>query len=185
MDYSYSDIARILQQQGDAFTDFKSEQDRRITHLEAKAGRPHIFGNAGNDRTEERKSLTAYFNALCSGDQAKANKHLGEIKSMSVGSDPDGGYLVTPTLSTDMTRIKLEISPFLGLAREVEIDGDAFEEPIDRDDAGAELSAKSRREGRRTPRNSVIFGASYMSFRPSRRSRRNLSTLPGSTLSTG
>jgi HK97 family phage major capsid protein len=114
MDYSYSDIARILQQQGDAFTDFKSEQDRRITHLEAKAGRPHIFGNAGNDRTEERKSLTAYFNALCSGDQAKANKHLGEIKSMSVGSDPDGGYLVTPTLSTDMTRIKLEISPFSG-----------------------------------------------------------------------
>jgi hypothetical protein len=31
-------------------------------HLEAKAGRPHIFGNSGND-ADERKSLTAYFNA--------------------------------------------------------------------------------------------------------------------------
>ncbi len=38
---------------------------------------------------------------------------------MSVGSDPDGGYLVAPTLSTGMTKIMLEISPFIGLAREV------------------------------------------------------------------
>ena len=134
----FSDIAHILRQQGDAFSEFKTEQDRRMAQLEAKAGRPHIFG-ASNSDADEKRSLAAYFNALCSGDQAKANKCLGEIKSlMSTGSDPDGGYVVTPTLSTGMTKIMLEISPFIGLAREIEIDGDAFEEPIDRDDAGAE-----------------------------------------------
>ncbi len=50
---------------------------------------------------------------------------------MSVGSDPEGGYTVYPTVSTGITRRIFETSPLRAYARVVTIGSDAFEELLD------------------------------------------------------
>jgi len=58
---------------------------------------------------------------------------------MSVGSDPDGGYLVTPVLSTSIQQRQADVSPIGRLARRVTLTtGDSFEEPVDASEIGAE-----------------------------------------------
>lgn len=84
------------------------------------------------------ESLTRAVKALLAGDQQKANTLFLESKGMSAGSDPDGGYIVLPQFSTEMTRVFGQVSPMTRLARTVSLDhGLAFEEVIDRDQAAA------------------------------------------------
>lgn len=59
--------------------------------------------------------------------------------AMSADSEPDGGYIVTPTISKQIQRKVFDVSPLGRLARRVTIErGDSFEEPIDPSDIGAE-----------------------------------------------
>jgi HK97 family phage major capsid protein len=61
-----------------------------------------------------------------------------EIKSMSVGSDPDGGYTVMPVMSDSMTTRLFDQSPMRKICRvETITAGDAFEELDDRDEPDA------------------------------------------------
>lgn len=148
-------IKSMLTDQGEAWTRFKSSNDARldaleqtVTEIAVKAGRPNLLGGSGlGDGEPDRKSLDLAIRALISGDQAKANRHFGEIKAMRVGSNPDGGYLVVPDFSDGMTKVMLEIAPFIGEARTVEIEGDAFEEPIDDGEAGAEWVGETEARG--------------------------------------
>lgn len=60
-----------------------------------------------------------------------------EAKTMSVGSDPDGGYLVTPAISSRMLTIIYESSPLRELATVESISTDSIEFPVDEDEADA------------------------------------------------
>lgn len=52
-----------------------------------------------------------------------------EEKALSVGSDPDGGYTVTPEVSTEILRDITETTPMRQLASIITISSDAFEQP--------------------------------------------------------
>jgi HK97 family phage major capsid protein len=56
---------------------------------------------------------------------------------MSVGSDPDGGYMVTPTIGQIITGVQFETSPIRQLADVQTISTDAYEAPRDDDEAAA------------------------------------------------
>lgn len=58
-------------------------------------------------------------------------------KALSVGSDPDGGYLVTPTMSATIVKSVLETSPMRQLASVETISSDALELIDDHDQAAA------------------------------------------------
>jgi HK97 family phage major capsid protein len=58
-----------------------------------------------------------------------------DAKAMSVGSDPDGGYLVPVAVSSRMLSIVYETSPMRELATVETIGTDAIEYPIDDDEA--------------------------------------------------
>lgn len=105
--------------------------------LQKKANRPDL--GAGGTPPGERKLLDAAVRALVMGDQQKADAAFIQAKAMSVGSDPNGGYVVHPAMSSTMTKVMAEISPFYRDARKVPLTkGDSFEEVIDR--ASAEAS---------------------------------------------
>ncbi len=57
-----------------------------------------------------------------------------EFKAMSVGSDPEGGYTVTPFMSSEIMSVIHESSPIRAVARVVTITTDRFEEIEDRGD---------------------------------------------------
>ncbi|UOK70265.1 phage major capsid protein [Ancylobacter polymorphus] len=79
----------------------------RLDKLEAKASRP-----AGDTRPEpsvERKAFAAY---LRHGKEAPAE----ELKTLTVSSDPQGGYLAPDEMSTEFLRDLVEYSPMRSVA---------------------------------------------------------------------
>lgn len=60
-----------------------------------------------------------------------------QSKALSVGSDPDGGYMVTPTMSQRIITIIRETSPMRGVAAIETISSDALELLEDRDQAAS------------------------------------------------
>jgi HK97 family phage major capsid protein len=60
-----------------------------------------------------------------------------ELKGLSVGSDPDGGYLVTPDVSGRMVKKIYESSPIRQVASVITVGTDSLEGPIDNGEAGA------------------------------------------------
>ena len=115
-----------------AFEDFKFNQTARVDALETRLNRPGAasvhragVGDLGRERTGLGKFIRL-------GDD-------GEMKSMSVGEDAQGGYSTLPAVSSAMTKRLWDSSPIRRLARiQVMTTGDAWAEPIDRGESGAE-----------------------------------------------
>jgi len=111
----------------------------QVDNIEKKAGR---IGLSNGVNLTAHEATTEYTKALATmirtGDEAA-------LKGMSVGSDPDGGYVVIPARSQGMTQKIFDGSPIRRLARvETITTGDAWEEPIDADDIGAEWVGESQ-----------------------------------------
>ena len=60
-----------------------------------------------------------------------------EEKALSVDSDPAGGFLVSPTMSQNVVQRVFDTSPVRQYASIETISGDAWEEPVDDDEAAA------------------------------------------------
>lgn len=111
----------------------------RLDQIETACNRPALDGEykseilstpAGNGeygkafRNYLRKGMDAGLEAL-------------QSKSLSVGSDPDGGYLVTPTMSSRIVQAVFESSPMRPLSSVETISSDALELIDDHDQAAA------------------------------------------------
>lgn len=93
--------------------------------------------------TGNPEAMAAEFKAVGdfvrSGNDTLLKEVHAKATSMSVGSDPGGGYWVTPEISAQMTQRLFDDGAMRKLARTVQMGaGDAFEEPDDRDEVGAE-----------------------------------------------
>lgn len=60
-----------------------------------------------------------------------------DIKAMTVGADPEGGYLVTPAVGGIITGVVFETSPMRAIANVETISTDAIEYPRDDDEAAS------------------------------------------------
>lgn len=117
--------------------ELKAERAEREA-LELKIGRVSLYGG-GSDRGldtkalhDEREAIGAF---IAKGDGSK----LIEMKAMSVGSDPNGGYLVLPAMSQSMNVKLFDQSAMRRVARVETIQsGDAWEEIEDHDEPDAE-----------------------------------------------
>lgn len=146
----FYELKTLIEQIGEAHRDQRERQQGQIDEMktqlddiEKKAARPfnpdapHV-DTRSFDALPEAKTLRQAVSALLAGNQAKADDLFQEAKAMSAGTDPDGGYVVHPWLSSEMTKVMEEISPLYRLARRVPMaTGAVFEEPIDKDSAEA------------------------------------------------
>ncbi|MFN8996380.1 MAG: phage major capsid protein [Pseudomonadota bacterium] len=119
--------------------------------LEAKTNRLSMTGGKGDDA--EAKAAGEFGRQLgqdfgvddLRGYKAALDAYLRkgpdyrdlDRKSLSVGSDPDGGYLVTPDMSGRIVAKVYESSPLRQYASVVTIGTDALEGLIDNDEASA------------------------------------------------
>jgi HK97 family phage major capsid protein len=108
----------------------------RLEQIETRAARPGAGATgAKGDAVAEYKALSVF--ARTGEDR--------ELKAMSIGSDADGGYIVSPAISATMTKKLFDFSPLRRLARvETITTGDAWEEPIDNDEVGATWVGESQ-----------------------------------------
>jgi HK97 family phage major capsid protein len=146
-----TELKTRLDGQAVAWEDFVRRNDARFKALETDFGKIEgtllkqnrlglgLGGGGGGSMNEsERKALDSAVRALLAGDQAKANEFFVEAKAMSVGTGPDGGYVVATQFSTELMKIMAEISPMSRLARTIELErGISFEEVIDKEQAQA------------------------------------------------
>lgn len=96
--------------------------------LELRMSRPGASATKRIDASPEHKAIGAFVKS----------DDMTELKAMSIGSDPDGGYLVLPHFSDSIMQVLRDQSPMRRLARVATITaGDAFEEPFDNSDVGA------------------------------------------------
>lgn len=115
----------------DEMTGFQEQLDR----VETRVNRPGQGGGgdrAAGDLTAERKAMAMFART---GDESAFAQLRQNV--MSTDSDPDGGYLVSPAVSTGMTKKLFDLSPVKRLARtEVITSGESWVEPVDFDDIG-------------------------------------------------
>lgn len=113
------------------------EQKSRINKMEAAFSRP-VYGDSGQSFIEDsvvRAHKEAFRNYLRKGTEGDLC-HL-ETKALSVGSDPDGGYLVSPTISETVVKTVFETSPMRQISSVETISSDSLEVIEDNDDAVA------------------------------------------------
>jgi len=92
--------------------------------------------NALDINTEQYKGYKdTFLRYLRKGDR---ELDLPETKLLMVGSDADGGYTVSPTISNRVVERLYELDPIRALAGTQTISTDSFEMPVDWDEAGAE-----------------------------------------------
>lgn len=137
----------LLEKLGSAWEEFRTKNEARIDELEKKLNRPGAMrgvSGAADGREVISSETKAAVNAalrdfLKSGDP----RALTEAKGMSVGIDPDGGYLTVPYVAQQVRDKLRELDPIRQHARVITIpSGDAFEEPREDGDAGAEWAGE-------------------------------------------
>ncbi len=117
-----------------------SEFKGRLETLETRLSRPalEINQNADNSGNEERKQ--AMLSYLRFGERAL---NADEIKLLSVDSDPQGGYWVSPEMSHQIVEQVFETSPMRNVATVETISTDALEIPEDLGEAGVGWTAET------------------------------------------
>lgn len=120
-DATLAEIKSIIVEQDKRAEGWVNKVNERLDFVEKNLeetlvakNRPSLSGAARDTAGYTRKLGTAMRKAAL-GDDA-------EIKSMSAGSDPDGGYLVIPAMDSMVRQIRDIISPLSGLVRNVDLD---------------------------------------------------------------
>src|SRR5262249_8340508 len=96
---------------------------------DAKARRGELKTDFDPDKVdlEEIKSYCKSFPVYLRKDEKGLQG--AEMKAMSVGSDPDGGYMVTPAIGTIINGVQFETSPMRAIANIETISSDAIDYP--------------------------------------------------------
>jgi HK97 family phage major capsid protein len=121
-------LAEIAKGRRDPLTEEKmARMDARIDSLTVKQARPALASER-KDSPEAREHKVAFDDYVRHGESA--NLRTLEVKAMSVGSNPDGGYTVPfETEKTIGERLTL-ISPIRGIAGVRQISGNVYKKPF-------------------------------------------------------
>lgn len=134
-----------------AFAEFKATNDERLGQLEKKVGadvvteeklqrlnhaldemslraaRPRLAGEAVGSPTASQHQ--AAFDGYVRKGETHGLRRLEE-KALSVGSDPDGGYLVPAEVEREVMTSLKEVSPIRAVATIREVSGASFKKPF-------------------------------------------------------
>ncbi|SOE17472.1 HK97 family phage prohead protease/HK97 family phage major capsid protein,TIGR01554 [Hoeflea halophila] len=101
------------------------EQKRALDALAVKRARPDLGRGGGAAPSPVRQAFDAYVRR---GDEAGLRQ--AELKAMSAGSDPDGGYLVPDELDSEIGRRLSELSPIRSIATVRQVSGAVLKKPF-------------------------------------------------------
>ncbi len=103
--------------------------DRKLDELSLKAARPALDrAPAGQPSHAEREHKSA-FDAYMRGGESAGLRAL-ETKAMSVGSNPDGGYLVPSEVEREIGKRLSLASPIRGIAGVREVSASVYKKPF-------------------------------------------------------
>jgi HK97 family phage major capsid protein len=104
-------------------------QARRRDEITLKAARPALGGERQAARGASALEHKAAFEAYVRSGEAAGLRAL-EVKVLSVGSNPDGGYLVPPEVETQIGQRLTAISPIRAIAAVRTISSNVYKKPF-------------------------------------------------------
>ncbi|MDX2259414.1 MAG: phage major capsid protein [Hyphomicrobiaceae bacterium] len=102
-------------------------QQRRLDEIVLKAARPPLGGEAA--RSGAALQHKGAFDAYVRKGESVGLRGL-EAKALSVGSDPDGGYLVPEETERSVNRALKDISPIRAIAGVRQVSGSVYKRPF-------------------------------------------------------
>ncbi len=135
MDKRTADV--VTQDEVKKLNDALDEQKKIIDDLRLAERRPQIDGPDGQKRTlteAEVKHAEAAMNYIRKGDEAGLREL--EAKALSVGSDPDGGYMVPMQMESTVDRVLSEVSPIRAIATVQQISTAVYKRPVNMSGTG-------------------------------------------------
>lgn len=124
------DIEQVAVEIKTQFEAFKAKNDEQIELIAKELGtlkRPGAAGFINNTSTEGKAAFTSF---IRKGD-ATGLQEL-EQKSMSVGSDPDGGFAVPEFIEQDIEKLEIAASAIMQLGRIVEAKGSVYKKLVNK-----------------------------------------------------
>ncbi len=104
-------------------------QARRLDDIALKGARPALGGERAALRSASAIEHKAAFESYIRSGEASGLRAL-ELKALSAGSNPDGGYLVPPEVETAIGQRLTAISPIRGIAGQRTISGNVYKKPF-------------------------------------------------------
>ncbi len=101
---------------------------RALDEIQVRQARPALGREAGDGSADVREHKAAFDAYVRRGESA--NLRALELKALSAGSNPDGGFLVPPELEREIGRRLGNISPIRRLAAVREISGNVYKKPF-------------------------------------------------------
>lgn len=117
----------ILTEKVNKLSDQLSKSEKLIDQLRLKDRRPETTDAHGEKREmteaelKHRDAARAY---IRKGDAS--GYEVDELKALSAGTDPDGGYMITPDMDRNISRIVSEASPIRSVANVVMTSSSVF-----------------------------------------------------------
>jgi HK97 family phage major capsid protein len=129
-------LAQIEKRGGDVVTDEKvdrinralDEQKKMIDELSLAAARPALGETKAQPDRATRERKVAFDRYMRKGDASGFNTL--EVKALSEGSNPDGGYVVPLEIAQTIDRILAKASPIRGLSTVQQISSSVYRKPI-------------------------------------------------------
>lgn len=121
----------VMSEKLNKLSDALSKQTKLVDELRLKNKRPLTKGADGREREMsevEEKHLNAMMGYMRKGSESGYD--ADEIKALSAGSDPDGGYMITPELDRNISRVVSEASPIRSIANVVSTSASSFKRLI-------------------------------------------------------
>ncbi len=103
------------------------EQKRIVDELTHRAGRPELGGRVAAHGGIALQHKSAFHGYVRSGEAASLRELEG--KALSVGSDPDGGYLVPDETETTINAALRDMSPIRAIAGIRQVSGTVLKKP--------------------------------------------------------
>ncbi|NWG24480.1 MAG: phage major capsid protein [Pseudorhodoplanes sp.] len=103
-------------------------QARRIDEMALKGARPPLSREREQASAAAREHKAAFESYVRAGESAGLREL--ETKAMSVGSNPDGGYLVPEEIEREIGRRLTSISPIRSIAGVREMSGSVYKKPF-------------------------------------------------------
>src|SRR6185503_64819 len=104
-------------------------QARKLDEIALKAARPAIGAERAQQRSASALEHKAAFESYVRAGETAGLRAL-EVKAMSAGSNPDGGYLVPPEIEQVIGERLKAISPIRAIAGVRTISGNVYKKPF-------------------------------------------------------
>jgi HK97 family phage major capsid protein len=115
------DLSKIIGKLGDAFDEFKSNYDRRLSKVEVKLDRPRNPSAGGSGDVEQSEHVKAFSDWVRRPRDQSTRAALEDFdkKNVSTLVPSDGGYAVPKEISDQVQRRLRDISPIRQIAKVV------------------------------------------------------------------